>query len=1225
MPPGLGPRLRHLLEKFHESFDAVAEQHPCIRDALGQLETRVAEALPRFQAPRLKRKRGRPEQEIVDKVRRLQNQLRWARRGKAAAQAALASLQRAKDAQKHNRICPRFLAKVALSYPSTCARAFAGAWRDVVGEGTMGVSRTSIDRIRSAFADVCKDICRMQVRIATTAACGVASSAAGGGSRPLVCAALLHIHDEASLRLRSSAETQPGMPARSRSSKVQQHVTVLHLLGQQPVRWLVELDTLADKTAETLANSLQRVLRPVGQAISEALDCPPHAQRPWLVHCLVGDGVSTNEAAAKILLAALRREPLPGGLTYFLVAVKCSSHQANLAVGTSVSGRAALIGAASAAQGARTSTFAGKSVCGAVVRLFKYLVSDYEEEFMSNLQGLVQRLRARPAHPRSAELRQASMALRELYGSGVIPDALLDICNGGVAEWTHVVEDAAAIAPGYLESKRDDLLRLLRKRILVVDEQPTLTRMFTFTGHLECLLLIRFLNLLPDLIQMRATQPRQRSRKRIDKVLAFMSAGDTDQYLRRTCLALQLVGHVTAICGQMGKGEPLLVRLSKGAVQRAVAEDLGRLLGSLHLDPQLDLAGAVSLLVATSVEVVLRFDQYSVWPGAGWRLCQKYNQEGYMVACVEFLGLAEDQLDYGFGVPLRQLARLAGVREVDQLRWLSSAPVQAALANAFEATAASSLPVERAFAETKRSEAPRLCHVSTAGRNQLLKQFLRQRQELLATTTKSAEEVRKVGCHNSQSLAWQMRKETIGRGPEMRRFVDDHAGELAKELQRRRGAAAAGSASPPMDGKLPLSESEWVQWFTDNEDDFHRRMLIAPDQRKRLNQRLHPAPDTPAPAPRLLPDCARPNMLALQRWQRLGWGRSGWFCATLRPKATAAFFLYEFRRRTYLVDITYLRDGRGYNLGPNCANGLLAGVTRLERASWDMHEVEVLFQATISASASPAGVRLEVVGAKVVSEPLKTAACRKKKTAPVARGSVPARGAREPDSDTSSDSASGGTDEVVLEELEADVRGSSGESSCPSVDTDVDSGLDEVLVAAQDLKSGPDAGASDLEDPDAAIAEREGSAPGAGVAIGGPRHPAGTWTIWGNTWVYITKTPLFIDIKCCIRGPLRNADGGVGLRDLSKTVSPHHYGESWGEPVRSLLLLRSWALWRVQQGGWAAARPCRQRELSRELQRLETDLRAALGEAAKAPLFGVPKAHRLFCTWVPDIVGLLLG
>ena len=164
----------------------------------------------------------------------------------------------------------------------------------------------------------------------------------------------------------------------------------------------------------------------------------------------------------------------------------------------------------------------------------------------------------------------------------MISDDLLRICNGGVPEWAHISEGESAMSPGYLEAVRDDLLRVLRKRILIVDERPTLTRMFTFTEHMNCFLLLQLMGLLPNLIKMRGTQPRERNRKRVDKVLAFMQKPDADQYLRRTCLSLQIAAHVNALCAQLREGEPLLVRISKGAVQQAVVQDCARLLGQLH-------------------------------------------------------------------------------------------------------------------------------------------------------------------------------------------------------------------------------------------------------------------------------------------------------------------------------------------------------------------------------------------------------------------------------------------------------------------------------------------------------------------------------------------------------------------------------------------------------------------------------------------------------------------
>ena len=92
---------------------------------------------------------------------------------------------------------------------------------------------------------------------------------------------------------------------------------------------------------------------------------------------------------------------------------------------------------------------------------------------------------------------------------------------------------------------------------------------------------------------------------------------------------------------------------------------------------------------------------------------------------MDFLGMTDDALDAGFGLPLRRMAAAAGRTDMEKLRWLLTEQIQSALQLVLVASAASSLPIERAFAEVKRSEAPRLCHVATAGRNQVLRQHLR--------------------------------------------------------------------------------------------------------------------------------------------------------------------------------------------------------------------------------------------------------------------------------------------------------------------------------------------------------------------------------------------------------------------------------------------------------------------------------------------------------------------
>jgi len=71
-----------------------------------------------------------------------------------------------------------------------------------------------------------------------------------------------------------------------------------------------------------------------------------------------------------------------------------------------------------------------------------------------------------------------------------------------------------------------------------------------------------------------------------------------------------------------------------------------------------------------------------------------------------------------------------------------------------------------------------------------------------------------------------------------------------------------------------------------------------------------------------------------------------------------------------------------------------------------------------------------------------------------------------------------------------------------------------------------------------------------------------------------------------------------------------------------MLILRAWSIWRAKQGGWAAARESRARELAAQVVRFEADLRAAQGAEAP-PLLGSARAHREISEWVPEVVAAL--
>ena len=200
----------------------------------------------------------------------------------------------------------------------------------------------------------------------------------------------------------------------------------------------------------------------------------------------------------------------------------------------------------------------------------------------------------------------------------------------------------------------------------------------------------------------------------------------------------------------------------------------------------------------------------------------------------------------------------------------------------FQASAASSLPVERAFAETKRSEAPRLCHVATASRNLMLRQHLRQRQELLEAAEASAALLRRSLKARAHTLAWEARPGLAASalqgdyGP-TRAFINQHQLALQTELERRRVLARA-AVDRTRTHDLPVTEQSWIAWFREHEDDFQAKMTSAGESRRRKNRRLLAAPDIPDPERRIGVRAPKLKVAKLLEWQQLCWGRTGWCC-----------------------------------------------------------------------------------------------------------------------------------------------------------------------------------------------------------------------------------------------------------------------------------------------------------------------------------------------------------
>ena len=99
----------------------------------------------------------------------------------------------------------------------------------------------------------------------------------------------------------------------------------------------------------------------------------------------------------------------------------------------------------------------------------------------------------------------------------------------------------------------------------------------------------------------------------------------------------------------------------------------------------------------------------------------------------------------------------------------------------------------------------------------------------------------------------------------------------------------------------------------------------------------------------------------------------------------------------------------------------------------------------------------------------------------------------------------------------------------------------------------------------------------------------------------------------------------MGYFEMSKALSPHHYGETRDNPVKTRLLLESWAIYRARKNGWAELRPCRGRHVVKMLARLKAGIRAAdTREPLRIPLLENRATHKKLQERVPDLVQELL-
>jgi len=532
-----------------------------------------------------------------------------------------------------------------------------------------------------------------------------------------------------------------------------------------------ELDALADKTAPTIATSIEGVVREVaglvGDAIPEAVwSRAGGALRQYiLAHVLVGDDISTNDKAYRCLWAAAVERPFHKNLIYLLFAGPCANHQANRTTGSVAEGKIAQVAAgntaAAASGGDATRTTrevaAGDNAthakaCGMVTRYNKFLVNDYYSHFKANLVQWAKGLRVIPPRAAPDERRPApderrpapgaaSMPaqLQQSYGKATLPDALIEVLNVSLGSLEHEVPENCRAAyeadpDAYKAALVEKLLQCLTPHLLNISESPTHSRMFTFNIHmcaLTCLVFLAGTGLPEALLQVHTTVPRKDNAKRLRIVKRWLRQPDTAQYLRRTVLSMrgtEVLHAMSARTVDRGSGKPpMVVRFAQGAARQAVDAEVKAVVALFPLDPDLDQGAAFTAVTLTALDLLDRFARYEMWPYKGLLLCKTFNPHFHR-ACGDLLAEVAGKLDVGFGLALRDEAAKRGDDNA-ALNWLQSPGVQGVLEETGYSASATNLPGEREVATLKKRERSKLSHLAGVGGKRIQRAVGRRRRE----------------------------------------------------------------------------------------------------------------------------------------------------------------------------------------------------------------------------------------------------------------------------------------------------------------------------------------------------------------------------------------------------------------------------------------------------------------------------------------------------------------
>ena len=1028
---------------------------------------------------------------------------------------------------------PESIVRVALSSPNLNRRELAGVFSSV---GLRAVSASSITKIRDAFVETLKLCCKRQVQAMVEAG---SVSAQGVIEQPLF---IHHLHDEALMRYRSYDRVELGGSSsslhRGRYSKVQNNaVTISMGASTQAAEWFVELQPLSRKDGPTLASAISAAVQPILDVAAEGAGVN-HARRVKIVHMLIGDGINTNENAAKRMLHKLAfSDQAPGHLQYRLLLWKCSSHQSNLVVLVAIAGE--LINDA----------VDKNELCATLSRLYKYLAPSYLEEFTARLRDLVTdtfRLRYDIDSLEVQGCQAHTKKLQALYGDGVLPSELCALRNGNLATMEHVAGLSCEA-----ERARKDMFDVLLKLVWFIEEKLVVTRFFLFTPCCFALLRMLLLGLPVSLFSVGALRAEAEQSKRLSAVRAFYSNPGTPVLLRRACLALRLTLFATSLTAQKGTSaggkEPMMVRLGRREVQLRTSALLADIVPRLPDDPQVDQKGTLHALLLTQAHIVMRFDMYSRFPTRLFVLTKKYNSTGYLVEIVDFLSMDDRLLDGGYSLLLKREAwERGGQVEARAVDYLRSDNVQSELVAVLERASASSLDIERKHQQDKQSETTKVTGCAAASRDACLRRYLIRQKAAAARTAEVQTRTLAAARLNIRALAIQQRPELLSQGrgqlrwqgevdettrrsvrkqgneAELAAYIEQHQEDLKAELARRRAAARIEDAAATL---LPLTSDSWLQYLDEHEHEFRDLMRVASQQRRVLSERIQASDDVTGEARVYPAPCREHGHSPL--WSHLP---PGFLCFVVGQHKLVCF-VATLGHTVYAAPLNSTVVGREYDLflqTPFC--DLLRPLAL------------VLDQAQIPDDRSTDVYSLEVSPVRFSSDRV---TLRILEATPVPF--------RQPAARASS------SKEV---EQEKDFGEAEYAEMCAKLDT--------IGEAESDLES---LCSSSEEDTDT---EEEQESEASEEDEGGARMPKGTHVVSDNRYFTLIDNRNFSDCVMQIKKRWCKEEE-LGVSNMSKRFVTSKFGDERSEPTRTKLVLRAWMLWRARQNDWCYQRAARRK------------------------------------------------